>query len=215
MTIKEGWEVSSDRIKQFERLLIITGDAIITSKCKLSNDLGFLVASERGLAWWLHVSGRTAFKMAPTNKGKWWAWSGITDITEENSGQILFKSKLYDNKGIFPKMDKEVNQKLKRSRLTLLPNKDEEEEHFKQRQRDFADIVIEIYDRNKGHLMGVEFYRANLELIKSLSDEEAVKFLRAGLRITETASDEQILKGRKIVLSSIEKRDKEMRKKGR
>lgn len=214
MTIKEGWEVSSDRIKQFDRLLIITGDAIVTSKCKLSNDLGFLVASERGLAWMVHISGRTAFKMDRTNTWNWWAWSAITDITEENSGQILFNSKLYDKTG-HPKMDKEGNQKLKRSRLTLLPNKNEEEEHFRQRQRDFANIVIEIYNRNKGYLMGVEFYRANLELIKSLSDEEAVKFLRAGLRITETASNEQIIEARKVVLSSIEKRDKEMQKKGR
>lgn len=214
MTIKEGWEVSSDRIKKFNKLVIITGDAIITSKCKLANDLGFLVASETGLAWWVHVSGRTAFKMDRTNIWKWWAWSVITDITEENSGQILFESKLYDKKG-HPKMDKEGNQKLKRSRLTLLPNKNEEEEHFKQRQRDFADIVTEIYDRNKGYLMGVEFFRANLESIKSLSDEEAVKFLRAGLRIPETASDEQLIKTRKFFLSSIEKRDKEMRKKNR
>ena len=63
--------------------------------------------------------------------------------------------------------------------------------------------------------MGVEFFRANLELIKSLSDEEAVKFLRAGLRIPEITSDEKILKSRKFFLSSIEKRDKEIRKKNR
>jgi hypothetical protein len=189
----------------------MTGDAIITSKCKLANDLGFLVASETGLAWFLHVSGRTAFKMDRTNIWNWWSWSVITDITEENSGQILFKSKLYDKKG-HPKMDKEGNQKLKKSRLTLLRNKDEEEAHFRQRQLDFADILTEIYNRNKEYLVGEEFFRANLELIKKFSDEEAVKFLRAGLRIPETTSDEQIIRSRKVVLSSIEKRDKEIKR---
>ena len=58
MPIIEGWEVSPDRLDKFEKMLRTDpiGDPILTTKCMLGGDNGFLIVSDNGLAWRIQVS---------------------------------------------------------------------------------------------------------------------------------------------------------------
>ena len=53
MPIKEGWEVPPNKQKTFEQIVNTdaVGDPILTSKCHNRNVYGFLVVSDRGIAW--------------------------------------------------------------------------------------------------------------------------------------------------------------------
>ncbi len=48
----EGWEVSTDRKEVFEKMINMDSivEPIITSKCVLGNENGFLIVSDNGFA---------------------------------------------------------------------------------------------------------------------------------------------------------------------
>ena len=80
MPIMSGWEVSPDRVEKFEKMLSTdpVGDPIITSKCKLDRENGFIVASDNGFAWRIQTGFSTS--MYSMGKSKWVRWHDVDRI---------------------------------------------------------------------------------------------------------------------------------------
>ena len=99
MPIMDGWEVSSDRMEKYEKMISqdSVGDPIITSKCKLNKDLGFLVASNNGFAWRIQAGMRTS--MYSMGKSKWIRWHDVDRIDLKKEGVILVYIKVRNKDG--------------------------------------------------------------------------------------------------------------------
>ncbi|MFX1453304.1 MAG: hypothetical protein ACFFCM_20895 [Promethearchaeota archaeon] len=153
MTIIEGWEVSPDRINMFGELShsYPVGDAIITTKCVLDSDNGFLIVSDNGFAWKLKAGYSQAmgpvWKRMQSGKTKWVRWCDVANIKPTKNGQVLIFLKIR-KKGLL-KVDKKGNPKLKKWKLTMRRNKNEPKPHFKQRLGSFNNIMVDIFNRNK------------------------------------------------------------------
>ncbi|NVM03733.1 MAG: hypothetical protein HWN67_15490 [Candidatus Helarchaeota archaeon] len=150
MPIMEGWEVSPDRTKQYDKIMAHypIDDPIITSKCKLDNENGFLVVSDDGFAWRIKLGMpmmRSSYISA--GKSKWIRWHDVDDIIFKKKGQVLVKIKVR-KEGIL-KLDKKGNPKIKKWKLTIKPRKGEDKSQWKQREENFFDVISKIYDRNK------------------------------------------------------------------
>ncbi len=148
MPFIQGWEVSPGREKMFEKILETdpVGDPIITSKCKLDKENGFLVASDNGFSWRIKMGYSTALMSA--GKSKWVRWYDVYNIIPKGNGQIMVQFKKRKNGLLI--IDKKGNYKLGQWKLTLNRNSDEPKDNFKQRQQNFAMIMTEIFNRNKG-----------------------------------------------------------------
>ncbi len=151
MTIMEGWEVSPDRIDMYEKMqsMDAIGEPIITSKCVLDKDNGFLVVSDDGFAWRIKMGMRQAGIMRAamsSGKSKWVRWHDVANITPKKNGQILVHLKIR-KKGALLK-DKKGNYKVKKWKLTIRKAKGEEKDSFKQRLETFNTIMLEIFSRN-------------------------------------------------------------------
>jgi len=144
MPIMDGWEVSSDRMEKYEKMIgqDSVGDPIITSKCKLNKDLGFLVASNNGFAWRIQAGMRTS--MYSMGKSKWVRWHDVDRIDLKKEGVILVYIKVREKDGTLKP------GKLKKWQLVANQNKNEDKGHFAQRRAAFFSIMSDIFNQNKG-----------------------------------------------------------------
>ena len=149
MPIMEGWEVSPDRIEKYEKILSSDdiGDPIITSKCKLDRENGFIVASNKGFAWRIQMGYGTS--MMSMGKSKWVRWHDVDRITEKKVGILLMYLKVRTKDGTL-KIDGKGNPKLKKWVLKCHPNKGEDKGHYAQRRADFYNIMSDLHNRNAG-----------------------------------------------------------------
>jgi len=142
MPIMSGWEVSPDRIEKYKKIMSIddVGDPIITSKCKLGPNNGYIVASNNGFAWRIQEGGGFS---------KWVRWHDVDRIDLKREGFILAYIKVREKNGPL-KLDGKGNPKLKKLALQLRRNKYEDNGHFLQRRSDFYNILSDIFNQNKG-----------------------------------------------------------------
>jgi len=149
MPIISGWEVSPDRVEKFEKMLSTDpiGDAVMTSKCILGKDNGLLVASNTGFAWRIQAGYGTS--MYSMGKSKWVRWHDVDRIDLKKDGFILVYLKVRQKNGPV-KLDGKGNPKLKKWRLIIRKNKNEEKAHFVQRRSDFFNVISDIFNQNKG-----------------------------------------------------------------
>jgi len=152
MLIK-GWEVSPDRLDMYEKMISMddVGDLIITSKSKLDNENGLLLVSEKGFAWRIKMGMRQASIMRAamsSGKHKWVRWHDVAGFMPKKPGVLIIELKIR-KKGSLLK-DKKGNYKIKKWKFTIQPNKKEEKVHFKERQKKFNDIMIDLHSKYKG-----------------------------------------------------------------
>ena len=150
MPIMSGWEVSPDRIEKFEKMMSkdAVGDPIITSKCRLNKENGFLIASDNGFAWRIHITAMRG-SMYSSGKSKWVRWHDVDRIDLKKEGVLLVYIKLRAKDGTL-KIDGKGNPKLKKWPLILDRNKDEDKGHFVQRRSAFFSVMSDIFNQNKG-----------------------------------------------------------------
>ncbi len=143
----KGWEVSPDRIKMYEKIMSLdpVGDPIITSKCKIDRENGFLIVSDNGFAWRIKMGMTTS--MYSSGKSKWVRWHDVANIIPKKNGQILVELKIRKNGALI--VDGKGKYKIKRWKLTIKPNKGESSYPWKQRLDTFNNIISEIFNRNK------------------------------------------------------------------
>jgi len=149
MPIIEGWEVSPDRIDKYEKMMnqYPIGDPVITSKCKLGKDNGFIVASNNGFAWRIQAGyGTPLYSMG---KSWWIRWQDISRIDEKKVGILLTYMKVRRRDGSL-KIDGKGNPKLTKWVFKCHPNKNEDKGHYVQRRSDFYNIMSDLFNRNKG-----------------------------------------------------------------
>ena len=149
MPIIEGWEVSPDRVEKFEKMLSSdpVGDPLMTTKCILGKENGFLVASTNGFAWRIQTGYGT--RMTSMGKSKWVRWHDVERIDLKKDGMILVYLKVRQKNGPV-KLDGKGNPKLKKWRLIMRKNKSEEKAHFVQRRSDFFKVISDIFNQYKG-----------------------------------------------------------------
>jgi len=153
MPIISGWEVSPDRVEKYEKMLSSDdiGDPILTSKCKLkagmSIENGLLIVSNKGFAWRIKAGMNT--RMMSMGKSKWIRWHDVGKIEPKKDKVVFVYIKARAKNGPV-KLDGKGNPKLKKWFLGLDKNKDEVKDHFLQRRADFAGILNDIWNENKG-----------------------------------------------------------------
>ena len=143
----KGWEVSPDRINYYDKIMAESsiGDPIITSKCDLDSNKGFLVVTDNGFAWRLRLGAWTPLWKA--GSGKWMRWHDVSDIIPIKNGQIRVEIKIRKAGALI--VDGKGNLKIKKWKLTIKPHKGEPNPQFNQRLESFHNIMSEIYNRNK------------------------------------------------------------------
>jgi len=148
LPIKPGWEVSSDRVEKLEKLTgdFPIGDLIITSKCKLDKENGLLLVSDNGFAWRIQAGFKRG--MYSIGKDKWVRWCDVANIIQKKNGVAIVELKIRKKGGALI-IDKKSNPKIKKWKLTMQRNKEEESSHFKERLQSFNNIMLEIFNRNK------------------------------------------------------------------
>ena len=149
MPILDGWEVSSDRVEKFEKIISSDpiGDPLIASKCRLGKDNGLIVASNNGFAWRIQTGFSTS--MYSMGKSKWVRWHDVDRIDLKKEGFLLAYIKVRDKNGTL-KLDGKGNAKLKKWALILNRNKDEDKGYFMQRRSAFFGVMSDIFNQNKG-----------------------------------------------------------------
>ena len=125
------------------------GDPIITSKCKRRDDKGFLIASNNGFAW------RIKLQMSPyaelyAGKSRWVRWHDVHDITGKRDGVLLITVKKQKKGKLI--VDSKGNPKLLNWKMVLKKNKKEDKAHFLQRKAAFYDIMVDLFNQNKGEI---------------------------------------------------------------
>ena len=148
MPIIPGWELSSDRGDMFNKMMGMDpiGDPLLTSKCKLDADNGLLIVSETGFSWRLKMGMNTPLMSA--GKSKWVRWHDIADIMPKKDGVLILFVKVRKDSALI--VDKKGNPKIKKWRLILNANKNEDKHHFIERRAQFNTLMIEIFNHNKG-----------------------------------------------------------------
>ena len=149
MPIISGWEVSPDRVEKYEKMMSSDdiGDPIITSKCKLGKDNGFLIASNNGFAW--RIQAGMSSSMYSMGKSKWVRWHDVSRIDLKKDGFLLAYVKVRDKNGTL-KLDGKGNPKLNKWPLILKPHKNEDKGHVMQRSSNFYKIMSDLFNQNKG-----------------------------------------------------------------
>jgi len=150
MPIMSGWEVSPDRMEKFEKMMSTdpVGDPIITSKCRINRENGFLIASENGFTWRIQITAMRG-SMWSSGKSKWVRWHDVNRIDLKKEGVLIIYLKIRTKNGTL-KLDGKGNPKLKKWPLILQQNKNEEKVVFRQRQAAFFGIMSDIFNQNKG-----------------------------------------------------------------
>ena len=153
MPIIEGWEVSPDRVTMYGEMMNSddVGDPIITTKCVLDKDNGFLIVSDNGFAWKIVWGARQAmgpaWKMGQMGKSKWVRWHDVAGISPTKPGQIIVDVKTRKNGPLV--LDKRGNIKIKRWKLTLNQNKGEPKNFWRQRMENFNPFISQIFEKNR------------------------------------------------------------------
>jgi len=144
MPIISGWEVSPDRIEKYDKIMSTddVGEPIITSKCKLGPNNGYIVASNNGFAWRIQGGLVPGFS-------KWVRWHDVDRIDLKREGFLLAYIKVREKNGIL-KLDGKGIPKLKKWALQLRQNNNEEYGHYLQRRSNFYQIISDIFNQNKG-----------------------------------------------------------------
>jgi hypothetical protein len=77
MPIKEGWEISPDRIEWYEKITdkYDIGDPFLTSKCMRGGDNGFLIVSDKGFAWRIKMGFSSSVWQSGNNM--WIRWHDL------------------------------------------------------------------------------------------------------------------------------------------
>jgi len=150
MPIMSGWDVSTDRIGKYEKMISTdpVGDPIITSKCRLARENGFIIASNNGFAWRIQMTAMRG-SMYSSGKSKWVRWHDVDRIDLKKEGVLISYIKVRTKSGTL-KVDGNGNPKLKKWPLILQQNKNEEKSHFRQRQAAFFGIMSDIFNQYKG-----------------------------------------------------------------
>lgn len=145
----EGWEVSPDRVEMLEKILSSdpVGDPVITTKCMLGNENGLLVASDNGFAWRIKMGYSTSLMSA--GKSKWVRWHDVAGFIPKKPGFLMMQLKIR-KKGGPVVVDKKGNYKIKKWRMIVNKNKNEEKEHYRQRIEVFDQIMMDLWNKNKG-----------------------------------------------------------------
>lgn len=145
-----GWEVSSDRVDKYEKMLSSDpiGDPIITSKCRLARENGLLIASNNGFAWRIQMTAMRG-SIYSAGKSKWVRWHDVDRIDLKKEGVLITYIKVRGKGGTL-KIDGKGNPKLKKWPLILIQNKNEDKGHFLQRRSAFFSIMSDIFTQNKG-----------------------------------------------------------------
>jgi hypothetical protein len=151
MPMIEGWEVSPDRVEMLEKIVSTdpVGDPVITSKCRLDAENGLLVASNNGFAWRIKMGMNTALMSA--GKSKWVRWHDVAGFIPKKPGVLIVQLKIRD-KGNQLKLDKKGNPKITKWRLILNQNKNEDKNHFRQRLAGFNQVMMDLWNNNKGEM---------------------------------------------------------------
>ena len=147
MPITQGWEVSPDRVKMFDKIMEMypVGDPLLTSKCKLDRDNGFLVVSDNGFAWRIKMGMSSSYMSA--GKSKWIRWHDVANINPTKPGQIIVDVKTRKNGALI--LDKRGNIKIKRWKLTINQNKGEQKNYWRQRMENFNPFISQIFEKNR------------------------------------------------------------------
>jgi hypothetical protein len=150
----EGWEISPDRVEMLEKILDTdpVGDPVITSKCRLSDkktniENGLLVASNDGFAWRIKMGYSSSLMSA--GKSKWVRWHDVAGFIPKKPGFLILELKSR-KKGGPVIVDKKGNYKVKKWRFFLDKNKGEEKAHYKERVKVFDQIMMDLWNKNKG-----------------------------------------------------------------
>ena len=162
--LKEGWEISPDRIKAFEKIVNTynVGNPILTSKCLREGASGFLIVGNIGIAWKNTQSGVITAADALIGTGatvgkisKWTSWQDVVKFTmltrRKNPDGIPGSIKLEVNKrkgGVILKNKRGV-PKTEVWRLFLRRNKNETKSHYEERKAEFYGILKELYHQYK------------------------------------------------------------------
>lgn len=152
MSLKPGWEVSPDREKMFQAIVekVPIGEPIITTKCKVDGDNGFLVAGENGWAW----TGKASLMKLVTGdfwslgKKKWVRWHDIVEIDNYAKGNVYVKAVKRNKDGTL-KMNKDGRPKTTELHLRCDRNQDEPKDQFKERREKFGNALMVIWFDNK------------------------------------------------------------------
>ena len=151
MPILPGWEMSPDRKAWFEKIKSIynVGDPILTSKCKRSQDNGVLLVTDRGFAWRLKIGFRNV--LLDPGRTKWWIrWHDLYEILPKKPGKIIIRVKKREKGKLL--LDENGNYRLARLVLQLVRNKNEEKDHWLQRQNSFNDIFMQLHEKYRGDI---------------------------------------------------------------
>lgn len=154
MPIKEGWEISPDRMKWYEKMSEMDpiGDPVITSKCKLGSNNGFLIVGSNGFSWRIKISGAEIFwagalAAIDSGKNKWVRWYDVANITPKEDGLVIVELKLRKNGAL--QLDKKGKPKTIKWRLRVAQNKDEKSANWLSRFYTFNDVMLEIFNQYK------------------------------------------------------------------
>ena len=148
MPMIEGWEVSPDRVEMLEKILSSddVGDPVFTSKCKLGADNGLLVASDNGFAWRLKMGMNTSLYSA--GKSKWVRWHDVAGFIPKKPGVLITQVKVRKKGDLI--IDGKGNPKVKKWPMKIAQNKNEDKTHFRQRQEVFNQLMMDIWNKNRG-----------------------------------------------------------------
>ena len=148
MPMIEGWEVSPDRVEMLEKILASddVGDPVFTSKCKLGADNGLLVASDNGFAWRLKMGMNTSLYSA--GKSKWVRWHDVAGFIPKKPGVLITQVKVRKKGDLI--IDGKGNPKVKKWPMKIAQNKNEDKAHFRQRQEVFNQLMMDIWNKNRG-----------------------------------------------------------------
>lgn len=159
MPLKPGWEVSPDREKQFQAIVetVPIGEPIITSKCKVDGDNGFLVAGKNGWAW----TGKAGLMKLITGdfwslgKKKWVRWYDVYKMGYNEKGLAVVEA-VKRNKDGTVKKKKDGVPKTKAMILIADRNKDEPKDKWKERKKMFGEEFYMIFEKNKARVPPAE-----------------------------------------------------------
>ncbi|MFX1273878.1 MAG: hypothetical protein ACFFBP_02985 [Promethearchaeota archaeon] len=148
MPIIPNWEVSSDSVERFEKMMATypVGDPIITSKVRLDNEYGYFVAGENGISWRIKFNPmRSGYISA--GKSKWVRWHDIFNFVEKKPGVLIVELKLRKKGQLVT--DKHGNIKMKKWKFVLQPHKNEPKGDYEQRKSVFGNLMKQLLEERR------------------------------------------------------------------
>lgn len=149
MPIKEGWEISPDRVEWYEKITgrYDVGDPFLTSKCMRGKDNGFLVVSDKGFAWRIKMGFSSS--MWQSGENMWIRWHDLYEVIPKKPGIILIKVKKRNMKSKEILLNKKGDYIFKKWALKIVRNAKEEKENWLNRQQTFNDLFIKTWEEHQ------------------------------------------------------------------